>query len=479
MTPVKYSPKVWINVVIMIAIMIVVGMLPPVGQITPLGMKVLGVLLGTIYAWIVLDTLWPSLFGFVALSLTGYTSVLGGLATALSNPTIIMILFGATFAGLIAKTDCVVIINKWLLTRKLIRRSPWNLIIALILFQVVASICNGGMAALFIGWEMIIQLTEECGYEKKSPLTSYLIACSVFPWVMTGNCFPFKAGSIAYLGFFEPTVGTAYEYIPYIVLSFLNLFIFIGLMLLFGKFILRLDVSKLKVSDEKIKELEQIETDNLQKTGLLAAVVFIVLMLLPSFLPKEWYLTIILSKFGLVGIVIILLSYFACLRDENNKPIIDIGQCISYVPWSVLWILAFAMPLGDAMKSADCGIMTTISTYFTPLFSGMSPLVFMIAAMVFLGLLTQVLNNMVAGAMFIPIFTQICLDIGGNPWVFFLMLMIPLNCAYLTPAGSLQGAMIHGNPNVDKKYAYILAAAALIATFIACICLIPLGNLFW
>ena len=88
------------------------------------------------------------------------------------------------------------------------------------------------------------------------------------------------------------------------------------------------------------------------------------------------------------------------------------------------------------------------------------------------------MNNIVLGAMFIPLFTQICLQIGGNPWVFFLM-MIPLNCAYLTPAGSLQGAMIHGNQNMQKKYAYLYAALALIATFIACICLIPLGHLFW
>ena len=475
----KYDLKLYIKVAIMFIIMFVVGSLPPFGQVTEMGMKIIGVFVGIIFAWIAIDTLWPSVFGFVALSFTGYTTILGAFGTALSNSTVIMILFGATFAGVIAKTDCIQIINKWLMTRKILAKSPWNLVLALLLFQVLASICNGGMAGLFLGWEMIIQLTTSCGYKKGAPITCFLIATSVFLWVMTGNLFPFKAGTIAYLGFFEPVLGVQYEYVPFIVLSAICLIVFLALMMISARYIFRIDASQLRVSEEKMKELEAIQINSLQKTGLIAVVAFIILMLLPSFMPKTWAITIILNKLGLVGIVVILLVYFSLLRDENGKQIIDIGQCHSYVPWSVLWLLAFAMPLGDAMKSADSGIMATIIDFATPLFSGMGVTTFMLVAMIFIGVATQVCNNMVLGAMFIPVFTNICVQMGGNPYVLFLMIMIPLNCAYLTPAGSLQGAMVHGNPSMDKKWAYSLSLIALIATFISCALLLPLGNLFW
>ena len=66
---VKYDWKIWLKVVIMLAIMLIIGNLQPFGQITPMGMKVLGVLCGTIFAWIAIDVLWPSLFGFIALGM--------------------------------------------------------------------------------------------------------------------------------------------------------------------------------------------------------------------------------------------------------------------------------------------------------------------------------------------------------------------------------------------------------------------------
>lgn len=109
---VKYDWKIWLKVVIMLAIMLIIGNLQPFGQITPMGMKVLGVLCGTIFAWIAIDVLWPSLFGFIALGMTGYTGVLSGIASSMSNATVVMILFSATFAGLISKTNCVTVINK-------------------------------------------------------------------------------------------------------------------------------------------------------------------------------------------------------------------------------------------------------------------------------------------------------------------------------------------------------------------------------
>ena len=62
------------HIVITLLLMFGFGQLPAVGTITPLGMKLLGIFLGLIYAWSATSLLWPSLLGIVAVISTGMYS---------------------------------------------------------------------------------------------------------------------------------------------------------------------------------------------------------------------------------------------------------------------------------------------------------------------------------------------------------------------------------------------------------------------
>lgn len=100
---VKRNYLTYVHVVIMFFIMVGVGMLPTFGQVTPLGMKVLGVFLATLYGWLFLDLLWPSLIGLVALGLTGYTTIGEAFASALSTATGIQVIITCVFASALEK----------------------------------------------------------------------------------------------------------------------------------------------------------------------------------------------------------------------------------------------------------------------------------------------------------------------------------------------------------------------------------------
>lgn len=68
----------YIKVFIMAVLVIGIGSLPPFGQITPMGMKVLGIFVGCLYGWCVLDILWVSIFSLIAIGMT-CSIVLGAL----------------------------------------------------------------------------------------------------------------------------------------------------------------------------------------------------------------------------------------------------------------------------------------------------------------------------------------------------------------------------------------------------------------
>ena len=84
----KRNYLTYVHAIIMFVIMFGVGTLPTFGQVTPLGMKILGVFLGTMYGWIFIDLLWPSLIGLVVLGLTEYTTIGEAFASALSTAKI-------------------------------------------------------------------------------------------------------------------------------------------------------------------------------------------------------------------------------------------------------------------------------------------------------------------------------------------------------------------------------------------------------
>lgn len=475
----KFDGKFYLKVAVMFLIMIVFWNMPPFGQITPMGMRILGIFIAVIYGWISLDIIWPSMIGFVAYSLTGYTTLMQALMTAFSNQTVVLVLISSILAGVIERTNCIVVLNKWLLTGKFVQKSPWFLVAAILLVSIIASICNCGFAAIFVTWTLVLQIADLCGYERKGAFVSFMLTMVVIFNVTTGNAFPWKGGSLACLAFFEPIVGP-FEYFPYIVMSFAYLAVLFVMVLLIAKFIFRLDVSKLRLDDEVLNQLKAVKINSVQKITLFLIAAFITAMLLPTFLPKTWGITILLNRLGLPGIAIIVMFIFAILRNTDGKPVLSLDAAHQSIPWTVVWILGFALPFASAIQSADCGIMATIMQIFTPLFSGMNLYVFMYIALFFLGFLTQVSNNVVLLALFTPIFMPICVQLGGNPYVMFLMMLHVANCAYLTPAASMQGALIHGHEAVGKKYVYPYALCALLVSIIFLpIIFVPLGHLFW
>lgn len=55
----------YLKLAIYLVITFGIGFLPPVGQISELGMRVLGVFVGTIFGWIFFEMVWPSFFQFL------------------------------------------------------------------------------------------------------------------------------------------------------------------------------------------------------------------------------------------------------------------------------------------------------------------------------------------------------------------------------------------------------------------------------
>jgi len=468
----------YIHIAIMLVIMFGVGFLPPFGQISEVGMKVLGCFLGIVYGWIFIDLLWVSFFGFAVLTMTGYATANEVLASGFGNATFLMVLLGAAFAECLNQIGVTEGIAYWLLSKKIFVGKPWLLIIALCVCAFLMSMGNGGVASVFLLWTITMKIGEISGYKPGSRVLNMLIAFIVYIAMTAPNMVPFYGGVILYGGFFTKGSGLEIPAGSMLLAGMIYVFAATTLMLLVGKFILKVDAKNYTTTTELCEEYAKYKMNRYQKTGLLLIVVYFLVLMLPQIIPTLPGAAFC-NSLGVIGWSVIYMAIFVMWKDENGASVINLGECFAKLPWAMLMLLAVTYPLADAMESADTGITATIAATLTPILMNMDVTLLMIASMILLAIVTQFMHNIVMGAIFLPMIPPIVMQMGGNPYTCFFLMYLALMCAYVTPAGSMMAGLVFGHETMVRKDAYIFGLLFLAATIIVAICMIPLLNILF
>ena len=475
---IKKNAIQYLHIAIMLILMFGVGFLPPFGQITEIGMKVLGCFLGIIYGWIFIDLLWVSFFGFAVLTMTGYAPATTVLASGFGNPTFLMVLLGAAFAECLNQIGVTEGIAYWLLSKKVFIGKPWLLISALCACAFLMSLGNGGIACVFLLWTIALKIGEISGYKPGSKVLNMVIAFIVYIAFTVPNMVPFYGGVILYSGFFTKGIGLTVPAGPMLLAGMIYITVTTVLMLLAGRFILKIDAEHYTTTEELCEEYAKYKMNRYQKAGLLLIVVYFLVLMLPQIVPTLPGAAFC-NSLGVIGWSILYMIVFVMWKDENGKAIINLADCFNKLPWAMLMLLAVTYPLADAMESADVGITATIAATITPILMNLDVTVLIIASMIFLAVITQFMHNIVMGAIFLPMIPPIVMDLGGTLYPCFFLMYIALMCAYVTPAGSMMAGLVFGHETMVRKDAYLFGLLFLVVTLIVTVCMIPLLNMLF
>ena len=466
----------YIHVAIMFILMFGVGFLPPFGQITEIGMKVLGVFLGLLWGWIFIDLLWTSLFGFIALGLTGYTSIVESLAAGFGDTNFVMCIVCAVFAASISEIGVTDTIAYWLLGKKVFVGRPWLLIGAILLCSVIMGFGNGGFATVFLLWSITQSIADLSGYEKGAPVLNMMIAFIVYGAMISQNMVPFYGGPLLYGGFFTKGTGLTIPPGEFFLVGCLYTVLTIVGMVLVARYILKIDASHFSTTEELCEKYKNKKANKYQKVGLVLLIVYFFIVLIPevvTILPYRDFL----RSIGMVGFAVFYMVVFVVWKKDDGQSVLDMNNSFKGIPWAVMILLAVTYPLAAAMESEDVGITATINQSLIPLLSGLNATTLIILTVVILGIITQFMHNIVLGAVFIPIITPLVIEMGGNPYTAFFMMYLSLMCAYVTPAGSMMAGLVFGNKDMVRKDAYILGLVFLIVSTIVLIILMPVCNI--
>ena len=471
------NKKKYIHLIIMFAIVAIISLLPPFGQITPFGMKVLAVFVSVLYGWIAFDLFWSSIFGFVVIAALQLMPVGQAFATGMGNSMLINILLSMSFALAVDLSGVTDFMANWLLQRKIMRKSPWFLIVGLLATGALIGCVGPSLAVIFLLWSITMRIADYCGVKKGDPLLSFMIMMIPVCTMTAALILPFRGGALVYLAYLYQVTTVQFETLPFIIFALVCVVLILAIMIIACKLFLRMDVSKFELPDSIIEEIHNKQSTKKQKISFIVLVVYILALLLASIIPfpgSTW-----INTMGVGGISALAVLILAVLNFEG-KGYINLSEVFSRMDWSLYFLLAVTYPIAELLKHEDAGIMPTILKAVTPIVSGMGPVPFIIVCMVCLGLLTQVTHNIVLGAMFMPMLLPILDSMGGNMYTLWIILFFTLNFAYCTPAGSFQSALVFGNKNMEIKHAYIMGMLLIVTAFIVfSVVGIPLGNMLF
>lgn len=476
----KKSKMYYINSIIGIAIMFLFGFLPTFGPVTPLGMKFLGIFIGLIYLWSTVDMGWPILMAFAAMVALDCMPAADIYTAAFSNATVMMCLFTMLVIMPLSESGIFNYVAVWLLKRPFLRGHPWRLTIGLILLVFVGCIAQGGLAILFMVYELTYKICDMCGMERSHPWAGAIVVGATVSFVIGGGVFPFSGLALFMMGVFASIAPFQWPFMQYIVFMLIMELVIMFFYILIMK-LMRVDMSALKNVDvaNYVKNLDPI--NNYQKKTAVMLIVFIICLIVAGIAPSlpANPITGIFAKLGLVGISWIFMCIMIIWRLQD-KAAFNLNIMAAKVPWDSVLIICIGMSLGPAITGEGTGISELLYQITAPLLSGRSVFVFCLLISIVTLVLTNFFNNTVIAMLAVSIIGAYASTMDIKMITMAAMILVSSQMAMLVPGASYYAALAHGQAaHTGRKNGFVWGLVSMIATGIALPIMLVVGNMLF
>lgn len=439
------STEKLIHIVITLAIMLLFRFIPAAAPLTSMGMEVLGVFVGMLYGWMIAkDTFWPSILGMIILGLSSYSTVPAVLKNGMGNATVLLIFLFYAFTNIMNDAGITSYIARWMVSRKFAQGKPYRMTLMIYLATCAVMIMISATAAVMVVFPLVKQISKAYGYEPGEKWPAITLVSSVYIGCVFYMLLPFKSIPAVALGTFESLSGQTANIPVYLLTVIAITLASIAAALLVIRYIVKPDMSKIEKATFSPNDLPKLT--NYQKFVLAFLVIVILCMLLPSFVPKTFFLSKVLGDMGNTGILAAGLAIYVLLQPKQGlKPNAMFSKDIS---WPMIFLMAAGMVVADAFTADATGILAWLVEVITPVVQGRSPLVFMALICMMGAVITQFSNNVAAVAMITPIVYAIGVVCGVNTQALVICSMFACNLGLATPVASAPAAVVHG----DKEW---------------------------
>ena len=447
----------WINSAIVLFCFFGFGLVPSIFDLSYAGMRAVGIFLGLLWGWIAVDFAWVSIVGIVAMGTTGAMTLAESFNTAFLSTTFFQMLFPMILMAYMTTSGFAEWLAYKMLSLKFLIGHPWRIVVMIFVVTSVLHFFVHTWPTIFLMWPIFIGIAEVAGYKKGDKFVGYIMCTVVMLQTIISSSIPWGFYAVTLQALMADALnGYALPFMPILILGIIAQILTVLVALFYGKFILRVDVSKLeKMPDSFYEKAKTVKLTSQAKFGIGLIAALIIMMGMPSFLPGTAFAAFC-DGLGLQGCSVLLLAVLLLMRDKDGKPYAKTANLAQVgLSWDILFLVVSTLSLAALMKLPEVGIMAKITSTFIPIAAGLPPTLFLFGTIMIFWLVTQLTHNFVIVLTLVGAFAGICPSLGINPWLFGWLFMCGMNFAYSTPAASSPGALMYAHDWISKKDAYI------------------------
>lgn len=438
----KNKPSYYLWMLIIIFCMFGFRLFPAIEPLTPVGMQVVGVFLGMVIGWSTVGLLWPSILGLVAVGFTGYVDTpLVAIQSAFTNANVLYVLFLFIFVGLLKHAGIMDWMAYQFVKLKVSKNRPWILSLLFLEAAFVLAALVDVMAAVLIVWEIFYKVASSVKQDGNNAFVRFNIT-GIMMLASTGVAifyfkFPYILLASAYEGFSGIPINGSGWFMYFTILGQVLLFIY----LLLGKFVFRINTDEFK--NISVKEvLNQTKLTNYQRIVVVILTLYMVCMLLPSYLPAETAVAQALSGLGNAGITAVACVLLTMWNFTEGIAFNTAAR--ESINWDIFFITAAAIYISSALTDDATGVSAFLAGIMEPLAESNLTILIIVVIIAIAGFLTGVMNSIVVGMLFSQIGFSFAMAAGINPAPVVYGVLFVINYAYITPAGCALAPLYHG-----------------------------------
>lgn len=418
---------------------------PAPAPMTEMGIKIVFLFVASAYGWAMTRQVWPSLMTLLLIPFTGIAGFRDLVSGTFGNENWVFLITIFILIAFLTESGADTYIAAWILNLKAIKGHPWRFLFAFLSVCFLLSAFVNFIAMCFFMWGIVYRIAELGNAEKQDKTSSILVFCVVAAGLLGSSAVPWSPPVLLVLGTFADAMGGAVSATKYLLFSFPFSFLAIVGLTLLCRYGFKLDIGFLADSSLEVMEKKYMQRTRKTTIGLISVLVFAVMIILPSILPKDSVISGFLGTLSLVGKLFLLFLILSFLR-EDGKPMFNMIELATKgVSWGMLIMVAAIYGLSNAIFNVDTGISTFLQESLAPTLSALPKSIFIIA-LIFISIgVTQFLTNATTAIILLVPTVSLAGTFGINQEVLVVTVIITSTMALLFAPGGATSQILHGN----------------------------------
>ena len=455
----------YIKVAIGLVLMVGFQFIPAPSPITQSGMALLGMFIGLIFLYTVVDSVWPNIVAMCVFALHAFEiypnstqssgiDVAGSQVFGGSIPFFIIGMLILNYAlescGLLRR------IALWFVTRKTARKNPWAFTFMLFLATLVLASFMDVSPTTVVMLAVAHSIFENLGFKKGDAWPRMVV--TAITWIVCIGFFMTPIGHnivILFTGMIAAATGQSVNLFSYMLVGVPVGFLLFLLMFLYFRFVARPDVSHFREVDfQVIEAMRPGKMDLREKLTAWIAAISLFLLIAPGFveviLPGNAF-SHVMNSLATTFVIYAAIALLAIIRVDG-KALLDIPEACSKISWPQVILVGSIVMVALSMSESTTGIPQWVSSYVAPILTGGSPLFTFTLIAALCVILTNILNNVAVGAIFCTICAPLCETAGLNAYILAMVITICAQMGFTTPAAFPTIALATGDEYCNSNY---------------------------